>query len=56
MFKYYYTIYDLGMQCEICGLILDSVDDSQTERDSHLGVTSVKFYCEAHKPVEIILS
>lgn len=36
------------MQCEECGLLLDSVDESQTEKIGRYRIS----YCEAHKPIE----
>ncbi len=39
------------MQCEECGLLLDSVDESQTEYIGGIRVT----YCEKHKPIEFVV-
>lgn len=38
------------MQCEECGLMLESVDDSQTE---HIGRHPI-FFCEKHKQLNFI--
>lgn len=40
------------MQCEECGLLLDSVDESQTE---HIGRYRILF-CEKHKPFEFLVA
>lgn len=42
------------MQCNTCGLLLESVDDSQVERHSKFVPPTI--YCEKHKPVEFILA
>ncbi len=42
------------MQCDTCGLLLDSVDESQVERRSRW--KNPILYCEAHKPIDFILA
>ena len=40
------------MQCGTCGLLLESVDDTQIEK---FGVFSKpEYYCEKHKPITFI--
>ena len=41
-----------GMQCKECGLLLDSVDDTQIVKRSKYA--KVEYYCEKHKPFELI--
>ena len=40
------------MQCKECGLLLDSVDDTQiVKRNKYV---RVEYFCEKHKPSELI--
>lgn len=43
---------NIGMQCSECGLLLDSVDESQIEKYGRF--SKPDFYCEAHKPLHFI--
>lgn len=45
---------NIGMHCDTCGQILDSVDDSQVERYSKY-VRPI-YYCEVHKPLQFIVA
>ena len=42
-----------GMHCDTCGLLLDSVDESQIEK--HGKYSKPIIYCETHKPLHFIL-
>lgn len=40
------------MQCGTCGLMLDSIDDSQIEKGGRF--SKPEYFCEAHKPIQFI--
>jgi hypothetical protein len=42
------------MQCDTCGLMLESIDDSQIIRGGRLSHPYV--FCDRHKPIEEVLN
>lgn len=40
------------MQCKECGLLLDSVDDTQIVKRSKYA--RVEYFCEKHKPLGLV--
>ena len=40
------------MQCDTCGLLLESVDDSQIVKGGKF--SKPEYFCEAHKPINFI--
>lgn len=42
------------MQCDTCGLLLESIDDTQLIKGGRFSQPHV--FCDRHKPVEVIYS
>jgi hypothetical protein len=44
----------MSMQCDICGTLMESVDDTQIERHGRFSRPTI--YCETHKPLQFIVA
>jgi hypothetical protein len=52
MFIYLTLGINTGMQCGTCGLLLDSVDESQVIKGGRY--SEIEYFCEKHKPITFI--